>query len=202
MLRSCLVRLSDHLQISEERPLHVGAADHGFTDRNYAPDCQGQPGARQKTDTGGDRRKPGAAQIADQVGKRFENAVGPSIWDIERAHIRIRSFARRMDEIMRRGEIGLYLLSLRAALVGGNWNNSTNAGVFALNLNNSPTNTNNNIGFRVAKQSGFSQNRKKYFLPSVLFAFGDAILVASGSRSAKHMNWLAGDCPCQPSSIL
>ena len=35
-----------------------------------------------------------------------------------------------------------------AALRGGNWNNNTNAGAFTLNLNNSPTNTNNNIGFR------------------------------------------------------
>lgn len=37
-----------------------------------------------------------------------------------------------------------------AFLRGGNWNNETNAGAFALNLNNSPTNTNNNIGFRCA----------------------------------------------------
>jgi len=37
-----------------------------------------------------------------------------------------------------------------AALRGGNWNNGSNAGLFALNLNNVPTNTNNNIGFRGA----------------------------------------------------
>ena len=43
-------------------------------------------------------------------------------------------------------------LSLRRAFQrGGNWNNTTNAGVFALNLNNTPTNTNTNIGFRVAR---------------------------------------------------
>ena len=35
-----------------------------------------------------------------------------------------------------------------AAYRGGNWNNSTNAGAFALNLNNSASNTNTNIGFR------------------------------------------------------
>lgn len=98
--------------------------------------------------------------------------------------------------------IGLYLFSLRAALVGGSWNNGTNAGVFALNLNNSPTNTNNNISLRTAKQSRSSQNRKKAFLSSALFAFGDAILVASGCRSAKHMNWLAGEYTCQPSDAL
>lgn len=31
---------------------------------------------------------------------------------------------------------------------GGNWNNTTNAGLFTLNLNNTPANTNNNIGLR------------------------------------------------------
>ncbi len=33
---------------------------------------------------------------------------------------------------------------------GGNWNNGANAGAFTLNLNNTPGNTNNNIGFRCA----------------------------------------------------
>jgi len=32
----------------------------------------------------------------------------------------------------------------------GNWNNGANAGVFTLNLNNTPGNQNNNIGFRCA----------------------------------------------------
>ena len=31
---------------------------------------------------------------------------------------------------------------------GGNWNNGTNSGVFTANLNNDPSNTNTNIGFR------------------------------------------------------
>jgi formylglycine-generating enzyme required for sulfatase activity len=34
---------------------------------------------------------------------------------------------------------------------GGNWNNTSNAGAFALNLNNGPSNTNTNIGFRCAR---------------------------------------------------
>ena len=34
------------------------------------------------------------------------------------------------------------------ALVGGNWNNSTNAGVWNLNLNNNRTNSNTNVGGR------------------------------------------------------
>ena len=98
---------------------------------------------------------------------------------------------------MRWVKVGLHLLSLRAALAGGNWNNGMNAGVFALNLNNSPTNTNNNIGFRAAK-TGQSRNWAKEFRPSELFAFGDAILVTSGYRLAKHMNRLAEYMFCQP----
>lgn len=39
------------------------------------------------------------------------------------------------------------------ALLGGNWNNEANAGVRALNLNNSPGNSNTNIGFRCAKRA-------------------------------------------------
>lgn len=31
---------------------------------------------------------------------------------------------------------------------GGNWNNGSNAGVWAVNLNNSRSNSNNNYGFR------------------------------------------------------
>ena len=33
-------------------------------------------------------------------------------------------------------------------LRGGNWNNGANAGVFALNLNNAPSNMNTNVGAR------------------------------------------------------
>jgi hypothetical protein len=43
------------------------------------------------------------------------------------------------------------LKALRAALRGGNFNNGANAGVFAANLNNAPSNANYNIGFRAAK---------------------------------------------------
>jgi len=46
---------------------------------------------------------------------------------------------------------------------GGNWNNGTIAGVWAANLNNYRTNSNNNVGFR--SDSGFpsnSQQRKQW----------------------------------------
>lgn len=39
-------------------------------------------------------------------------------------------------------------LNMRFVLSGGNWNNSSNAGVWAVNLNNNRTNSNNTNGFR------------------------------------------------------
>jgi RNA-directed DNA polymerase len=44
-------------------------------------------------------------------------------------------------------------------IAGGNWNNGSNAGVFALNLNNSSGNNNNNNGCRA--------QRLQLILPSV-----------------------------------
>lgn len=62
--------------------------------------------------------------------------------------------------------IGLHLQSLRAAIRGGNWNNAANAGVFALNLNNAPSNSNNNIGLRVAKQNELAGVGQRHGCPS------------------------------------
>ncbi|AVO74741.1 hypothetical protein C6362_07260 [Megasphaera elsdenii DSM 20460] len=39
---------------------------------------------------------------------------------------------------------------IRLPIAGGNWNNGSNAGVFALNVNNRRSNANGNIGFRSA----------------------------------------------------
>jgi len=41
-----------------------------------------------------------------------------------------------------------YVRALAAVIRGGSWNNGADAGVFSANLNNAPTNTNSNIGFR------------------------------------------------------
>jgi hypothetical protein len=38
-------------------------------------------------------------------------------------------------------------------IAGGNWNNSSNAGVWALNLNNARGNSNDNVGFRADSAS-------------------------------------------------
>ena len=42
---------------------------------------------------------------------------------------------------------------MRLPICGGNWNNTSNAGVFNVNLNNERSNTNDNIGFRSALPS-------------------------------------------------
>jgi hypothetical protein len=51
-----------------------------------------------------------------------------------------------------------------AVLRGGNWNNDVNAGVFASNLNNAPTNTNTNIGFRCVFVPCFSIETRDFYL--------------------------------------
>lgn len=50
-------------------------------------------------------------------------------------------------------ENGYQVIYVRAFRRGGNWNNTSNAGVLALNLNNTPSNTNTNIGFRVGRDN-------------------------------------------------
>ena len=45
-------------------------------------------------------------------------------------------------------------------ICGGNWNNTSNAGVFNVNLNNPRTNANGNIGFRSALLS-YARNLKE-----------------------------------------
>jgi len=56
---------------------------------------------------------------------------------------------------------------IMAAIRGGNFNNTGNAGVFALNLNNAPSNANNNIGFRACKAQ--QPDRRKHFPPAEHF---------------------------------
>ena len=46
---------------------------------------------------------------------------------------------------------------MRLPYRGGNWNNGANAGLAAVNLNNSRANTNTNIGFRVARYTTLQQ---------------------------------------------
>lgn len=69
---------------------------------------------------------------------------------------------------------------------GGNWNNGANAGALSVNLNNAPSHTNSNIGFRCTSQV---RSRKK----------GDAArsseLPALGGRAEKL--WEAHRLACK-----
>lgn len=47
-------------------------------------------------------------------------------------------------------DVGLCYGSVLALNVGGNWNNTSNAGLSYVNANNNWTNTNTNIGARLA----------------------------------------------------
>lgn len=52
-----------------------------------------------------------------------------------------------LSDILNMGKV---LICADGFIRGGNWNNGANTGAFTLNLNNAPSNTNNNIGFRCA----------------------------------------------------
>lgn len=43
-------------------------------------------------------------------------------------------------------------------IFGGNWNNGSNAGVFARNFNNNRSNSNYNVGFRVSDYISLPEN--------------------------------------------
>ncbi|MCL5266719.1 MAG: hypothetical protein M1469_01270 [Bacteroidetes bacterium] len=63
---------------------------------------------------------------------------------------------------------------------GGNWDNGSNAGLFALNLNNPRSNVNNNIGFRPALD--FARCRQLIGLAASAFTKG--ILFLSERRNS------------------
>lgn len=46
---------------------------------------------------------------------------------------------------------GVCRIKFAGFIRGGNWNNGANDGAFTLNLNNAPSNSNTNIGFRCAR---------------------------------------------------
>jgi hypothetical protein len=74
-----------------------------------------------------------------------------------------------------------------APISGGNWNNGSNAGVFALNLNNTSGNSNDNVGFRDCGHGMTSHGR----LPTV-----DTGRLLSGPCNRAQSEWprLFGTC--------
>lgn len=73
-------------------------------------------------------------------------------------------------------------------IAGGNWNNGGNAGVWALNWNNSRANSNDNVGFRSDSESPRTAQADGG-------TKGDAFLrrAGPGAKSAAHP--FAGRCP-------
>ena len=74
--------------------------------------------------------------------------------------------------------------AISAAIRGGNFNNVANAGVFALNLNNSTSNANYNISFRACKRLRQKAQVRAIFPALSAFLLGALILV--GSLTTKH----------------
>lgn len=75
---------------------------------------------------------------------------------------------------------------------GGNWNNGSNAGVWALNLNNARSNSNTNVGCRLdlahkCSNSELLKVRKGRVLSGVLArnSIASVLLVGNYRRSAR-----------------
>ncbi len=66
---------------------------------------------------------------------------------------------------------------------GGNWNNGANDGAFTLNLNNAPSNTNTNIGFRCSRYASYTSRpeQKLYGVSSAPLKHTDALRLADGN---------------------
>jgi len=67
---------------------------------------------------------------------------------------------------------------------GGNWNNGANAGALSVNLNNAPSNTNSNIGFRCTSQ--FRSLKCDAAGSSELLAFGGGAEFWGAHRLASY----------------
>ena len=54
------------------------------------------------------------------------------------------------------------MIRIRATLyIGGSWNNGANDGLFTFNVNNGASNSNWNIGFRLANNKFLSESRRR-----------------------------------------
>lgn len=56
-------------------------------------------------------------------------------------------------------------LEMLCPIAGGNWNNGSNAGAWAVNFNNARTNSNTNVGFRAdsAPHSSSLEHKRPVF---------------------------------------
>lgn len=66
----------------------------------------------------------------------------------------------------------------------GNWDNGSQNGAFVFNVNNASSNSNTNIGLRVANNRT-ARRWKGYGPPSSAYLFGSAVHPAKGKITAK-----------------
>ena len=111
----------------------ITAADH----------CMWQK-VSQENDVDRIRYRTGGAALPVTLGTKFEISTFQTVRIMEPTLARDWLHYRIMEE--KRTAISLKWLPIR----GGNWNNGSNAGLAALNLNNARSNSNTNIGFRPA----------------------------------------------------
>ena len=111
----------------------ITAADH----------CMRQK-VSQENDVDRIRYRTGGASLPVTLGTKFEIFAFQTVRIMEPTLARDRLHYWIMEE--KRTAISLRRLPIR----GGNWNNGSNAGLAALNLNNARSNSNTNIGFRPA----------------------------------------------------
>lgn len=78
---------------------------------------------------------------------------------------------------------GVRLIQTAAGFIrGGNWNNGAIDGAFTLNLNNAPSNSNTNIGFRCSRYASYTTRpeQKLHGVASEPQKHTDALLLAGG----------------------
>lgn len=80
----------------------------------------------------------------------------------------------------------------QALIRGGNWDNGANAGVFALNANNGPSNWNNNIGFRCGRGERPDPARPWTCRPSIPPYYVAVPFAPRGEKSAPPRRGLVG----------
>ena len=89
--------------------------------------------------------RAGSTSCTGSVGTNLKVSAVPTVRALVGKITRVGLHDRSMDK-----NRTVTALKTRFPICGGNWNNGSNCGLAALNLNNSRSNRNSNIGFRPA----------------------------------------------------
>lgn len=85
---------------------------------------------------------------------------------------------------------GVRLIQTAAGFIrGGNWSNGATDGAFTLNLNNAPSNSNTNIGFRCSRYASHISRpeQKLHGVSSEPQKHTDALLLAGGNAERENI---------------